>query len=367
MKDKIPLENLLPVLNDKLHMEFENLKGFQGDICRKQTNAIAVSSEDERTIIAKVSTIDVDRQGDVVIPSGCDYTDFNKNPCILFAHNYSEPPIAKAEEIQITDDAVYLKIKFGSTDRCKEFFTLVKENILNAFSIGFYTRKSIDKNSREFKDYVASKMAGWKGKVDEIKKIITDWTMMEASLVAIPANQNALVQYVSTKSLSEQMLKELNVKKIDPKEPKKPVEVEQTEDTPKETDEGDAEDTPFEDAPKVEEPKEPIVEEKPQVVESVEVAEDKPEEVVEKPYEPVMEDKPKEVVEDKPTEEAPKEEPVEEDDPKKPNKPIVEEPKRYVNIIRLPNDCEAYVKKEVQSAMMEWKVKEARRTGKAIV
>ena len=41
---------------------------------------------EDRSVVASISSISVDRDGDVLIPQGCDATDFLKSPTVFFNH-----------------------------------------------------------------------------------------------------------------------------------------------------------------------------------------------------------------------------------------------------------------------------------------
>ncbi|HCD33498.1 MAG TPA: hypothetical protein DER01_13905, partial [Phycisphaerales bacterium] len=46
---------------------------------------------DDRSVVASITSISVDRDGDVLIPQGCDATDFLKSPTVFFNHDYNLP------------------------------------------------------------------------------------------------------------------------------------------------------------------------------------------------------------------------------------------------------------------------------------
>ena len=181
---------------------------------RKQyAQEIRIEPDEERTIIAKISTIDVDRDGDVLIPSGCNTSEIKSNPIVVWNHSYSEPPIGKIIEIQATNDAIYAKMQFAETKFAQEIWSLIKGGFLNACSIGFLAKTTLVKGTRQFSDFVAKnrlKIA------DTCKRIVTEFTLIENSIVPLPANPNALIYAVATKHLhlDNKLEKELGVNKI---------------------------------------------------------------------------------------------------------------------------------------------------------
>jgi len=214
MKNKLDKDSLVPFLEDRLQIKFDSLKDIKGEVIRKGLTSLVIDPEDEMCVIVKISSIGVDRSGEVVIPEGVITSDFIKNPIVCWSHDYSLPPLGRAESVQITKDAVFAKIRFGSTERCKEIWTLVKDKVLNAMSIGFVPLEILVKGTKQFNDYVKEKLVGVINNIDEINKIITRSVLLEVSWVNLPCNQDALVQYMSTKQLSDDFKKFLGFKEI---------------------------------------------------------------------------------------------------------------------------------------------------------
>jgi HK97 family phage prohead protease len=116
------------------------------------------------------STASVDRQGDSIDQSGWELDNYLKNPVILFAHNYSELPIAKAVEVINAGSSLIIKIQFASEEanpKAQQIKRLVDEGILNTTSVGFIQK---ERNGN----------------------IITRAELLEVSIVPVPANQDAL-------------------------------------------------------------------------------------------------------------------------------------------------------------------------------
>jgi HK97 family phage prohead protease len=116
------------------------------------------------------STASVDRQGDSIDQSGWELDNYLKNPVILFAHNYSELPIAKAVEVVNAGSSLIIKIQFASEEanpKAQQIKKLVDEGILNTTSVGFIQK---ERNGN----------------------IITRAELLEVSIVPVPANQDAL-------------------------------------------------------------------------------------------------------------------------------------------------------------------------------
>lgn len=168
------------------------------DLIRKTLETKLIAKPGERAVVARISTSDVDRDGDVVLPSGIDTTEFNKNPVVLMQHRADMPPIGRAVEIQTGSRHVKAKVVFPERPQWldnaagwppDEAFAYYQSGLLNAFSIGF----SIE-NAR------AAKSSDIERHGEGCKRVISKWKLLEFSAVSIPANQNALAEEVSKSS-----------------------------------------------------------------------------------------------------------------------------------------------------------------------
>lgn len=131
----------------------------------------------EKTITHYITSDTIDRDGDIVIPSGGDFSNYLKNPIVLFMHNQYYP-IGKNLWLKIekSGDNEYLLAKTkisDKTDLAQDIFNLYEEKILNAWSIGF-------KPNWEKAEQIDR---GWK---------FNEWELLEYSAVSIPANPDAL-------------------------------------------------------------------------------------------------------------------------------------------------------------------------------
>ena len=195
MKNNIDIDKIVPFVEEKLSVKFESLIGKKGVLVRKQNDlGIVLDKTDESSIIIKISDTTTDRSGEVILQDGLNLDDYLKNPIMCWGHDYSIPAIAKITELQKSNNATYAKVKFGSGKTCQDYYNLVKEGILSACSIGFVSTREIVKGTREFVNFIKENSVKYGlSNIENIKKIITESTMLELSLVNIPCNQNALV------------------------------------------------------------------------------------------------------------------------------------------------------------------------------
>lgn len=128
----------------------------------------------EGVIEAIVSTDDLDRHGEVVNIEGMDLKNYKNNPVVMWAHDYTIPPIAKTTQIKkekVGNKTVLkavMEFAIGISQLANEVYNLYKGGFMKAFSIGFIPEE-MDGNT-----YTKSEL-------------------LEYSAVPIPANPNALL------------------------------------------------------------------------------------------------------------------------------------------------------------------------------
>ena len=119
-----------------------------------------------------------DRFGDIVEPAGWQLDNFKNNPICLFGHD-NKFPIGKWENIKAGDKDLRARLTLapkGTSDRIDEIRNLIDADILRATSVGFRPLESepLDKDDK------------WGA------KRFTKHELVECSVVAVPANPNAL-------------------------------------------------------------------------------------------------------------------------------------------------------------------------------
>jgi len=125
---------------------------------------------------AMISTEGLDRDSDILTASGANLSDYEKNPVVLYAHNYMELPVAKAIEIQVID-GIGLRARFqfperGVSEKADTVHKLWAGGFLNATSVGFQPKQvePLGNGGTRFKE----------------------WDLLEFSIVPVPANAGAL-------------------------------------------------------------------------------------------------------------------------------------------------------------------------------
>jgi HK97 family phage prohead protease len=133
----------------------------------------------ERKMSFLITTASVDRDGDTIDPKGWDLSSYTKNPVVLWAHDYSQPPIGKAVNIQATQDGLKADVEFvpqGMSPFADMIHDMCKGGFLNATSVGF---RGVDHEKAKDRD------RGYDFKKQEL---------LEFSIVPVPSNPEALAQ-----------------------------------------------------------------------------------------------------------------------------------------------------------------------------
>ena len=130
----------------------------------------AVQSDGERWIEGYATTNQEDRQGDVVEPRGAKYS----LPIpLLFQHKHDQP-IGAITQATVSDKGIRIRARLSvGVAKAEEVWTLVKDGVLTAVSIGF---RVLDQKPHG--NYGAR---------------ITSWEWLECSVVSVPANPGALI------------------------------------------------------------------------------------------------------------------------------------------------------------------------------
>jgi HK97 family phage prohead protease len=137
---------------------------------------ITKSTAGERTITCVASTGSVDRGGDTIDQSGWKLDSYRKNPVILWAHDYTAMPIAKASKVAVENNALVATIVFpevGTSTFSDKAWALVQQGVLNAVSVGFVPLSFEPRQNGGLH--------------------FTSQELLEISIVPVPANSQALL------------------------------------------------------------------------------------------------------------------------------------------------------------------------------
>ncbi|MGH9427503.1 MAG: HK97 family phage prohead protease [Terriglobia bacterium] len=172
-------------------------------IYRKGVMTVDVNAEDgAQEVVAVLSTDTVDRDREVVLPSGIDLRNYRKNPVVLFGHDMSLP-VGKALYVKTENETLVGKVKFATTQFAIDVFKLYQEKILRAFSIGFMPQKGGPPEEKEIVEKPSWAKARW---------IIRACELYEFSSVSVPANPEALATAISKGMLCGETLERFGIR-----------------------------------------------------------------------------------------------------------------------------------------------------------
>jgi HK97 family phage prohead protease len=145
----------------------------------------------DRQIKFTISTAKLDRHGDTVNPTGWDTKNYEKNPVVLYAHNYDAPPIGRCLSLSKTSNGLVAVAEFATADlnpMGDSVYKMLKAGFLSATSVGFLPKDWND--TKTGRDY-------------------TSQELLEFSVVPVPANSDALAMTRSLKSAAPRRKSEL--------------------------------------------------------------------------------------------------------------------------------------------------------------
>lgn len=145
------------------------------------TPQIKAFNESARTIDFVISDGSLDRDNDTINPAGWDLTAYLKNNVVLWAHDPSQPPVAKAPDTRVVGNQLISTAIFAPKDLspfADMIFRMYGGGFMNAVSVGF----------RPDKYELRSDEAGEWGCDFDTQELL------EYSCVPVPANANALMR-----------------------------------------------------------------------------------------------------------------------------------------------------------------------------
>jgi len=142
---------------------------------------IKSKNSDKREVTVIGSSLEVDRDKDIVDIKTMNLKNYKTNPVVLWSHKSGELPVAKAVSVMKAANNTQLKFKlqFAKKDEYEfadTVYKLVKGGYINASSIGFavnYEKSEYDKDRGGYN--------------------LNNSELLEISLVNVPANQSALI------------------------------------------------------------------------------------------------------------------------------------------------------------------------------
>lgn len=151
--------------------------------------AVKNTKDADRTLTFAITTMTVDRDGEVVVPMGGRFDEFKENPVVLFAHNAKDFPIAVCLDLTKSEREVEALTRFAGLDQhhdvAERAYRMYRDGFMRAVSIGFLpVTVSTDKI-----------LQGQTGLAYMV------WNLFEFSCVPIPSNPQALMRLSKAFSL----------------------------------------------------------------------------------------------------------------------------------------------------------------------
>lgn len=134
------------------------------------TNVTKFVSSGKRIIRGLASTISVDRQNDVVVPTAGSW----KLPVPLLWQHSHKDPVGWVRSIEVRSDGLWIEAEFAEgIGRADEIWQMVNARLIDNFSIGFRALKSEPLPGGGLR--------------------FTKWELLEISVVVVPANPDAKI------------------------------------------------------------------------------------------------------------------------------------------------------------------------------
>ncbi len=165
----------------RLHKKKEDIPYTQ----KFYSSSKAEASDAERTIVSYISTSDIDRDGEVLLPKGMSTKHYESSgKPVFWGHRYDEPKdvIGQCQWLKVDGGGtgVVAKTAFRNTEFADEVYQLYSEDltgqgpILRGFSVGFIPL-----------EWETGKKEG------DPRRTYTKWELLEFSFVSIPCNPMA--------------------------------------------------------------------------------------------------------------------------------------------------------------------------------
>lgn len=156
----------------------EQLQAGVEKIYKAFTSDVKQVEGQERQFGFTITTDDVDRENDVISADGWQLDNYMRNPVVLFAHDYRQPPVGVSRELRRSEHGLSSVCEFADPKDyafAGTIAALVRMGALRATSVGFRTLE-------------------WS--YDEVRNGVNfaKQELLEYSIVPVPANPHALIE-----------------------------------------------------------------------------------------------------------------------------------------------------------------------------
>ena len=140
----------------------------------------AIDSELGR-VTAAISTGDIARDGAIIDPAGWDFTNYRRNPVVLWMHDDTGVPFARTTDLIAGDSELIATAQFDMDDpHGAMMFRKIEQGFVNATSVRWLPKRTeVLKQDRD-------------GEVDYVL-VFREQELLEWSFVTVPADPKALI------------------------------------------------------------------------------------------------------------------------------------------------------------------------------
>jgi len=159
------------------YLPWEKWEG-KADTGLQLTAPAEVADLDNRTLRFTISTSSPDRERDIVNVAGWKLDAYKQNPVVLWAHDYRQPPIAKAVDVRVIGDRLVASAEFVPKELspfADTIYQLIKAGFLKGTSVGFRPLKWALNSERGGMDF-------------------HEQELLEFSVTPVPAHPDALIE-----------------------------------------------------------------------------------------------------------------------------------------------------------------------------
>jgi hypothetical protein len=147
--------------------------------------------DDPYLFTATITTDSLDRDREVLIPAGCNTTEFEKGGAIFWNHDYDRP-IAGHVRLKRSDHAISATARFPQREQdfVGDFFpdyarALVAQGVVRGVSVGLLPIEARYPTKHDFEVYGPN-----------VQRIVSKWKLLEWSLAPVQSNPDAVVEAV---------------------------------------------------------------------------------------------------------------------------------------------------------------------------
>ncbi len=175
------------------------------------TKATPRQKLDAGQVVHYISTAALDRDHEIMKPSGAELKHYRKNPMVLWSHDPRDPDNIVGKNLWINQDqkGLVALTQFAlANEKAAKVYNLYRDGFLRAWSVGFTPLKGkVPKKDEKF-----TFIMGDPPKPGEVLYVHEKWALLEYSAVGVPSNPEALTEQVAKGyELTDELFKELEI------------------------------------------------------------------------------------------------------------------------------------------------------------